>query len=81
MGNRIYSTTNNHINRFETHWRQSHDPSPKITETRWPNGWKMYVASNGVVNYMLRKFIKPSDLPYFEAGVTTHLLFDDRSKD
>ena len=41
----------------------------------------MYVASKGVVNYMLRKFIKPTDLPYFEAGVTTHLLFDDGSKD
>ena len=57
-------------------------PEPqRLLETRWPDGRKMYVASNGGVNYMLRKFMKPNDLPYFEAGVTTHLLFDDGSKE
>jgi hypothetical protein len=41
----------------------------------------MYVGSNNGVNYMLKKFMTPSNLPYFEPGVTTHLLFDDGSKD
>ena len=30
---------------------------------------------------MLRKFMKPSNLPYFEPGVTCHLLVNDGSKD
>ena len=57
-------------------------PEPKrLLETRWPDGRKLYIGSNGNVNYMLRKFMKPSNLPYFEPGVTCHLLLDDGTKD
>ena len=57
-------------------------PEPaRLLETRWPDGRKLYIGSNGNVNYMLRKFMKPSNLPYFEPGVTCHLLLDDGTKD
>ena len=57
-------------------------PEPaRLLETRWPDGRKLYIGSNGNVNYILRKFMKPSNLPYFEPGVTCHLLVNDRSKD
>ena len=57
-------------------------PEPKrLLETRWPDGRKLYIGSNGNVNYMLRKFMKSSNLPYFEPGVTCHLLLDDGTKD
>ena len=57
-------------------------PEPaRLLETRWPDGRKLYIGSNGNVNYMLRKFMKPSNLPYFEPGVTCHLLVNDGSKD
>ena len=57
-------------------------PEPaRLLETRWPDGRKLYTGSNGNVNYMLRKFMKPSNLPYFEPGVTCHLLVNDGSKD
>ena len=57
-------------------------PEPeRLLETRWPNGRKMYVGSNGTVNYMLRKFMLPSNLPYFEPGATTRLMPNDGSKD
>jgi len=57
-------------------------PEPeRLLETRWPDGRKLYIGSNGNVNYMLRKFMKPSNLPYFEPGVTCHLLMNDGSKD
>ena len=57
-------------------------PEPeRLLETRWPDGRKLYIGSNGNVNYMLRKFMKPSNLPYFEPDVTCHLLMNDGSKD
>ena len=53
---------------------------PRLLETRWPDGRKMYVA-NGGVNFMLRLFMKENGYPYFEPGVTTSLLLDDGSKE
>ena len=69
------------INKFKVPKPLSRPEPERLLETRWPSGRKMYVGSNGSVNYMLRKFMKPSDLPYFEPGVTTHLLHNDGSKD
>jgi len=53
---------------------------PRLLETRWSDGKKMYVA-NGGVNFMLKLFMKDNGYPYFEPGVTTALLQDDGSKD
>ena len=55
-------------------------PSPNACWKRWPDG-RLYIGSNGNVNYMLRKFMKPSVFPGFEPGVTCHLLVNDGSKD
>ncbi len=69
------------INQHKVPKPESRPEPQRLLETRWPDGRKMYVGSNGGVNYMLKKFMKPGNLPYFEPGVTTHLLFDDGSKD
>lgn len=53
---------------------------PRLLETRWPDGRKLYVA-NGGVNFMLRLFMKENPYPYFEPGVNCGLLLDDGSKD
>ncbi|MEC8929665.1 MAG: mandelate racemase/muconate lactonizing enzyme family protein [Verrucomicrobiota bacterium] len=53
---------------------------PRLLETRWPDGRRLYVA-NGGINFMLRLFMKDSNLPYFEPGVTTSLLLGDGTKD
>lgn len=53
---------------------------PRLLETRWPDGRRMYVA-NAEVNFMLRLFMKDKGYPYFEPGVTCGLLLDDGSKD
>ena len=53
---------------------------PRLLETRWPDGRKLYVA-NGGVNFMLRLFMKENPYPYFEHGVNCGLLQNDGSKD
>jgi galactonate dehydratase len=51
------------------------DP-PRLIETSWPNGRKMYVANDGTVNFMLNA-ARAGKTPYFERGVTTRLFPDD----
>ncbi len=53
------------------------DP-PRLIETTWPSGRKMYIANTGQVNFMLN-FARAGKMPYFEPGVTTHLLPNDGS--
>jgi len=53
---------------------------PRLLETRWPDGRRMYVA-NGGVNFMLRLFMKDNGYPYFEPGVTTSILSPEIGKD
>ncbi len=55
------------------------DP-PRLIETSWPDGRKMYIANNGQVNFMLRPGQK-GELPYYEPGVDTRLLEDDGSEE
>jgi galactonate dehydratase len=51
------------------------DP-PRLIETTWPGGRKMYVANDGTVNFMLNA-ARAGKTPYFERGVMTRLLPDD----
>lgn len=52
-------------------------PEPdRLIETSWPDGRKMYFASNGEVNFMLREGIKGS-IPYFTRGVKSRPLEND----
>lgn len=51
------------------------DP-PRLVETTWPDGRKMYFNHRGGVNFVLNAFRKPG-FPYFERGVDSRLLEDD----
>ncbi len=51
---------------------------PRLIETTWLDGRKMYIANNGKVNFML-KIGQEGRMPYFERGVDTKLLPDDGS--
>lgn len=52
-------------------------PEPeRLLETTWPDGRRMYVASNGTVNFILTRAIA-GEIPYFEKGVFTRLVPDD----
>ncbi len=53
------------------------DP-PRLIETAWPSGRKMYLANTGQVNFLLN-FARAGKTPYFEPGVTTRLLPNDGS--
>ena len=51
------------------------DP-PRLIETSWPDGRKMYFANNGRVNFMLRPGTK-AKIPFYVRGVTTRLVPND----
>lgn len=55
------------------------DP-PRLMETSWPDGRKMYVANDGKVNFFLTIGQKGA-MPYFERGVDTRIVPDDGSAD
>ena len=57
--------------------RRRPDPA-RLIETSWPDGRRMYLASNGRVNFMLT-LGQQGKIPYFERGVTTRLVPDDGS--
>ena len=55
-------------------------PEPKrLTETVWGTGRKMYLASNGTVNFMIAQAMR-GKIPYYEEGATTKLIPDDGSE-
>jgi len=53
------------------------DP-PRLIETTWKDGRKMYFANTGEVNFMLNP-ARQGKVPYFEHGVDTRLVPDDGS--
>lgn len=53
------------------------DP-PRLIETRWPDGRRLYIANNGKVNFMLTVG-QLGKMPFFERGVVTELVPDDGS--
>ena len=54
-------------------------PEPeRLVETSWPDGRKMYFASNGKVNFMLTEGIRGS-IPYYVPGVKSRALPNDGS--
>jgi galactonate dehydratase len=57
--------------------RERPDP-PRLIETRWPDGRRMYIANTGQVNFMLNH-ARRGKIPYFERGVSTRLVPDDGS--
>jgi L-alanine-DL-glutamate epimerase-like enolase superfamily enzyme len=53
------------------------DP-PRLIETTWPGGRRMYIASSGQVNFMLSLAAR-GRMPFYERGVTTRLFPNDGS--
>jgi galactonate dehydratase len=53
------------------------DP-PRLIETTWPDGRKMFIANNGQVNFMHGP-AKQGKYPFYERGVTTRLVPNDGS--
>lgn len=51
---------------------------PRLIETTWPDGRKMYTANDGSVNFLLNAS-RRGETPYFERGVFTKLLPNDGS--
>lgn len=53
------------------------DP-PRLIETTWPDGRRLYTANTGKVNFMLNA-ANAGQIPYFERGVDSRLVPDDGS--
>ncbi len=65
--------------RFKVDKPKERPDPPRLIETRWPDGRRLYVANTGRVNFMLN-FANQGTMPYFERGVTTRLWPDDGSQ-
>lgn len=55
--------------------KQRPDP-PRLVETSWLDGRKMYIANSGRVNFLLTQAMG-GKIPFYERGVTTRLVPDD----
>jgi len=58
---------------------QRPDP-PRLIETTWPDGRRMYLGSHGVHNFLLTQANR-GNIPYFERGVSTRLIPNDGSSE
>ena len=64
------------LERYRVPKPQERPDPPRLVETRWPDGKRMYFASDGKVNFMLRQGAE-GKIPFYLQGVTTGLLPDD----
>ena len=71
-----YSLDRAAIERFRVDKPKEMPNPPRLVETRWPDGRRMYFASSKGVNFVLRAGIE-GKIPFFERGVTTKLYPDD----
>lgn len=53
---------------------------PRLVETTWKDGRKMYFGNTGEVNFVLNP-ARDGNVPYFERGVDTRLVPNDGSKE
>jgi galactonate dehydratase len=66
------------VERFRVEKPAGRPDPPRLIETVWPSGRRMYVGNDGTVNFMLNA-ARAGKTPYYERGVTTRLLPDDSS--
>ncbi|MBC8352858.1 MAG: mandelate racemase/muconate lactonizing enzyme family protein [Planctomycetes bacterium] len=66
------------IERFRVDKPQSRPDPPRLIETTWSDGRRMYIANNGKVNFMLTQG-QQGTIPYFEHGVDSKLVPNDGS--
>ncbi len=66
------------VAKFKTTKPTERPDPPRLLETTWPDGRRMYLGSHGVYNFLLRQ-ANLGHVPYFERGVTTRLIPNDGS--
>ncbi len=64
------------LRRFQVETPPKRPDPPRMVETVWPDGQRMYVANDGEVNFMLRP-ASQGKMPYFRPGAMSRLLPDD----
>ena len=67
------------VARFRVEKPASRPEPPRMVETRWPDGRRMYFANNDKVNFMLTAGMQ-GKIPYYERGVTSALRPNDGSQ-
>jgi L-alanine-DL-glutamate epimerase-like enolase superfamily enzyme len=64
------------VHRYRTDKPPQRPEPPRLLETRWPDGRRMYVGNTGEVNYLLT-LGQQGKIPFYLRGVTTRLVPDD----
>jgi L-alanine-DL-glutamate epimerase-like enolase superfamily enzyme len=64
--------------KFKTNKPAERPDPPRMIETTWPDGRRMYLGSHGILNFILKQ-ANLGNIPYFERGVTTRLVPNDGS--
>ena len=75
-----YELDEDAIEKFRTEKPARRPDPPRLIETSWPDGRRMYIANNGLVNFMLRPGMQ-GKLPYYEPGVDSRLVENDGSEE
>ena len=75
-----YDLDEDAIEKFRVEKPSRRPDPPRLIETSWPDGRRMYIANNGLVNFMLRPGMQ-GKLPFYEAGVDSRLIEDDGSQE
>ena len=71
-----YEIDRDAVERFRIERPQQRPDPPRLIETLWPDGRKMYFANDGQITFMFRQ-VQQSEFPFFERGVTTRLVPHD----
>ena len=75
-----YELDEDAIEKFRTEKPARRPDPPRLIETSWPDGRRMYIANNGKVNFMLGPGAQ-GKLPYYEPGVDSRLVENDGSEE
>ena len=67
------------VNRFKVRKPDSRPEPKRLLVTTWPSGRKMYIASNGEVNFLLTR-ANQGLIPYYVPGAHTELVPNDGSE-
>ena len=66
------------VARFRVEKPQRRPDPPRLIETSWSDGRRMYIANSGFVNFML-DLARQGKMPYFQRSAATRLVADDGS--